>query len=46
MPLAGWYAAGEYLPIEAPTIPEMIVSHGLLNAVGFALCGLIGYTKK
>ncbi|MGE0489231.1 MAG: YndJ family transporter [Vulcanimicrobiota bacterium] len=42
MPLAAVYALGQSFPFQAPSIPWMILSHGLLNAVVFSLGGLAG----
>ena len=43
MALAVTYAAGRWLPTPAPSIPVMVWTHGLLNAFGFALCGVCGW---
>jgi hypothetical protein len=43
MILAMAYALGRYFGTPWIEIPEMIVSHGLLNAVGFSLLGLCGW---
>lgn len=40
MALAGAYAGRAWLP-WAPTIPQMALWHGIGNAVGVALCGLL-----
>ena len=44
MTLAVVYALGHYLGRSLVEIPTMVLSHGLLNAVGFTLCGLAGLT--
>ncbi|HEY7066132.1 MAG TPA: YndJ family transporter [Chloroflexota bacterium] len=38
------YAVGEYAGAPAVTIPQMAQVHGWLNALGFALCGLLAWT--
>jgi hypothetical protein len=44
MILAGAWAFGEY-PLQAfVNIRQMAELHGVLNAVGFAVCGLMGWT--
>lgn len=43
MLLAGAYAIGNVTSAWTITIPEMIAVHGSLNALGFGLCGLIGW---
>jgi hypothetical protein len=43
MTLAVVYAAGRHRGEPILDIPQMAATHGLLNAVGFALCGLIGW---
>ena len=43
MALAVIYALGEFTGRAWITIPAMIRTHGLANAFGFALCGLIGW---
>ena len=40
---SGIYAAGQYGVIERWNIPFMVHSHGIINAVGVALCGLFGW---
>jgi hypothetical protein len=40
MVLAFWYALGPELGIAPITIPAMVPTHGLVNALGFAACGL------
>lgn len=42
----GWsalYAAGQYGIIEKLSVPFMVHWHGVINAVGAALCGLFGW---
>lgn len=43
MPLAGLYVLGEVFEPLAISIPRMAQVHGVLNALGFTLCGLIGW---
>ncbi len=43
MALAAVYAFGRFTGSPILDIPSMIATHGMLNAVGFALCGLIGW---
>jgi len=45
MTLASVYALGEYLGHRWIDIPTMIATHGLANAVGFAGCGLAGWSS-
>jgi hypothetical protein len=40
MVLALWYAYGPVVGVAPITIPGMVPTHGLINAVGFAVCGL------
>lgn len=42
MVLAMSWAAGEHFPVPALSIPDMVRAHGIANAFGFTLCGLIG----
>ncbi len=37
------YAVADYLGSNALTIPQMARTHGILNAIGFCLCGLLGW---
>ena len=37
------YAGGEFVDVKRITIPQMTVSHGVLNSLGFTLCGLLGW---
>ena len=41
--LSGSYAITDYLGSDALTIPQMARTHGILNAVGFCLPGLLGW---
>jgi hypothetical protein len=41
--LAVLYAAGRWLSTPAPSIRTMAWTHGLLNALGFSLCGVLGW---
>ncbi|MCZ6601453.1 MAG: YndJ family transporter [Planctomycetota bacterium] len=43
MILAGIYGVGEYMDVATIEIPTMAVTHGLLNGLGFSLCGLLGW---
>jgi hypothetical protein len=43
MLLSGAYAVADYRGSDALTIPEMARTHGILNAVGFCLAGLLGW---
>ncbi len=43
MVLSGAYAVTDYLGSGALTIPQMARTHGVLNAVGFCLSGLLGW---
>ncbi len=43
MVLSASYAVADYAGSEALTIPQMARTHGVLNAVGFCLPGLLGW---
>jgi hypothetical protein len=43
MVLSGAYAVADYLGSNALTIPQMARTHGILNAVGFCLTGMLGW---
>lgn len=43
MILACLYAYEQVVGREYITIPQMAFTHGVLNAIGFALCGLLGW---
>ena len=43
MGLSSAYAVTDFLKSEALTIPRMASTHGVLNAVGFCLLGLLGW---
>jgi hypothetical protein len=43
MVLAGAYVISDYAGSDALTIPQMARTHGILNAVGFCLSGLLGW---
>ena len=45
MTLSLVYAVGEYTGVWWLTIPDMAWTHGLLNAIVFAGCGLYGWRK-
>ncbi|MET4223614.1 YndJ family protein [Oerskovia enterophila] len=42
MLLAVWWAVGEATGLPHPSIGQMAATHGVANAVGFALCTLLG----
>jgi len=43
MVLAGTYAVADFVNSDALTIPQMARTHGILNAIGFCLPGLLGW---
>ena len=43
MLLSGMYAVADNLGSDALTIPQMARTHGILNAMGFCLLGLLGW---
>jgi len=43
MSLAVLFAWGEYTGQVLISVPKMIVTHGILNSIGFALCGVLGW---
>jgi len=43
MMLSGAYAMADFVGSDSLTIPQMARTHGILNAVGFCLCGLLGW---
>lgn len=43
MVLATQWALGQHTALPALSIPQMAATHGVANAVGFSLCGLIGW---
>jgi hypothetical protein len=43
MVLSAAYAVADFTGSEALTIPQMARTHGILNAVGFCLTGLLGW---
>ncbi|MFE2168658.1 YndJ family protein [Streptomyces sp. NPDC059447] len=45
MVLALWWAAGEATGIVHPTLTWMAATHGLGNALGFALCSLLAWRR-
>ena len=45
MLLAMWWAAGEALGFAHPTLRQMAATHGLLNALGVGVCGLLGWER-
>jgi hypothetical protein len=44
MLFAASYALGQFLGMPIVGIPRMVQIHGWLNAIGFALCGLLAWT--
>ena len=44
--LAGAYAVADFMGSDALTIPQMARTHGILNAVGFCLPGLLGWIAE
>jgi hypothetical protein len=45
MLLALWWALGEASGLVHPTVTWMAATHGLANALGFALCTLLAHTR-
>jgi hypothetical protein len=45
MALAMWWAAGEAVGFAHPTIETMARTHGVANALGVGLCGLLGWRR-
>jgi YndJ-like protein len=43
MVLSATYAVADYMGSEVLTIPQMARTHGILNAIGFCLLGLLGW---
>jgi hypothetical protein len=43
MIFSGVYAVTDFAGSSLLTIPEMARTHGILNAMGFCLCGLLGW---
>jgi len=37
------YAGGEFIGAKLISIPQMTASHGILNSLGFTLCGLLAW---
>ena len=46
MVLAVFWAAGQHLDVPALDIPTMARVHGILNAFGFSLAGLLGWAAR
>jgi hypothetical protein len=46
MTLVGAYTVGEFTQRYWLLVPEMARLHGTANAVGFGLCGLLGWTLE
>lgn len=44
--LAVAYALGQWLGTAAPSLPMMVRTHGVLNAVGFGLAGVLGWLRE
>ena len=38
------YAVGGYVGVPLITLPQMVDVHGWANSLGFALCGVLGWT--
>ena len=45
MLLAIAYATGQWMHTPAPSLPTMVWTHGLVNAVGFAFLGVAGWIR-
>lgn len=45
MLLALWWALGEATGITHPTLTWMAATHGLGNALGFALCSMLAWHR-
>ena len=45
MALAMWWAAGEAFGFAHPTLRQMAATHGIGNALGVGLCGLLGWHR-
>lgn len=45
MALALWWAAGEAFGYGHPTLRQMAATHGVANALGVGLCGLLGWSR-
>jgi len=43
MVFSGTYAVADFVKSDLLPIPRMASTHGVLNAVGFCLCGLLGW---
>jgi len=46
MVLAGMYAVADFFGSDVLTIPQMARTHGVLNAVGFCMSGLLGWVME
>jgi hypothetical protein len=46
MILSGTYAVADFFGSDVLTIPQMARTHGILNAVGFCLLGLLGWVVE
>lgn len=45
MAMAVWWAVGWNTGLPAPSIPTMASTHGVLNALGLGLCGIVGWRR-
>ncbi|NYI03823.1 YndJ family transporter [Allostreptomyces psammosilenae] len=45
MPLALWWAVGEAYALPRPGLGWMVATHGVGNALGFALCAVLAHTR-
>lgn len=45
MALAMWWAAGEAFGFAHPTLRQMAATHGIGNALGVGVCGVVGWTR-
>jgi hypothetical protein len=46
MLLAIVYSIGRWADLRAPSMEAMAWTHGLLNSLGFALCGVWGWRRQ
>ena len=44
MALAVLYSLAEFRQVLILSIPTMARTHGVINAIGFSLCGIVGWT--
>jgi hypothetical protein len=45
MAFAMWWAAGEAMGFAHPTLRQMAATHGVANALGVGLCGVLGWRR-